>query len=81
MSGLKRDRTAEPVSRDEILRRERATFSVFPIFSLQKEGLATIPVDAQYAERDNLTYVHDVVSRAPTCAGNYYRRACLDFKL
>ena len=47
MSGLARDGTAQPVSRDEIFRRERDTEI---IFRLPRGGLATITVDAQSAK-------------------------------
>ena len=60
MGGLTRERTAEPVSRDQILRRERVQGKLvsFPLLSSPQAGLATVPVDAQFAERDEYQYTH-----------------------
>ena len=61
MSGLTRDRTAEPNSRDRTLRRERGQgkFHFFPDCSADhKQDWQPYPVDAQFAESDDHTHTH-----------------------
>ena len=65
MSGLTRDGTAEPVLRDQILRREQE--QTISLFSCPRAGLATIyPVDALSAKCDDhvyiITYINAYVS-------------------
>ena len=54
MSGLARDRTAEPASRDQILRRERGQGKMYFPAQVNTSRIAAtiiIPVDAQSTER------------------------------
>ena len=59
MSRLKRDGTAEPVSRDQILRRERGQGKFyFPCSADHDQDLATISVGVQSAlQWDDHTYI------------------------
>ena len=61
MSGLARDGTTEPASRDQILRRERGQGkTIFPaqVNTNRIAATITIPVDAQLAERDSMHNIH-----------------------
>ena len=63
MSRLTRDGTAELVSRDEILRRERGHGKFhFSLFSSPRAGLAIYPVDPYSAETADHTYIHHIES-------------------
>ena len=75
MSGVTRDGTPEPVSRDQILRREHGEANSISLFSFAQDnrrelfflslyrwplvGAETIPVDAMSGERDDDTYAHN----------------------
>ena len=59
MSRLTRDGTAEPVSRDQILRRVRRQGNIhFPGSADPRAGLATFPVDPYSAAYDDHTDIH-----------------------
>ena len=61
MSGHARDGTAEPASRDQILRRERGQGKTAFLAQLTISRIAAttiIPVDAQPTERDNTHHIH-----------------------
>ena len=59
MSGLTRDGTAESVSRDQLLRRERGQGNIdFPCLAGHEQDWQPYPVDAQFAERGGHTYIH-----------------------
>ena len=59
MSGLTRDGTAEPNSRDQILRRERGQGKFrFLCSADHKQDWQPYPVDAQSAESDDHTHTH-----------------------
>ena len=61
MSGLTRDGTAEPNSRDQILRRERGQGKFrFPCSADHKKDWQPYPVDVQSAESDDHTHTHMV---------------------
>ena len=56
---LTRDGTAEPVSRDQILRRERGQGNVhFPCSADQEQDWQPYPVDPYSAICDDHTYMH-----------------------
>ena len=59
MSRLTRDRTAEPISRDRILRRVRGqgTF-IFPFSADHKQDWKPYPIDPYSAICDDHTYIH-----------------------
>ena len=55
---MARDRTAEPVSRDQILRRERGQGNIiFPCSAGHEQDWQPYPVDPYYAICDNHTYI------------------------
>ena len=59
MSRLTRDGTAEPVARDQILRRERGQGNInFICYAEHKQDWQPYPVDPSLAIRDNHT-LHD----------------------
>ena len=59
MSRLTRDGTAEPVSRDQILRHERGQGKFyFPCLADHDQGWKSYPVDPYSAKRDDHTYLH-----------------------
>ena len=59
MSGLTRDRTAEPVSRDQTLGRERGQGNIhFRCPAGYEQDWQPHPVDAQSALCDDFTYLH-----------------------
>ena len=62
MSGLTRDGTAEPVSRDQMLTRERGVGEMF-IFTVQLTTTSRIgKVDPYYATcYDDHTYIHIII--------------------
>ena len=58
MSRLTRDRTAEPVSRDQILRRERGQRNIhLPRSADHKQGWQPYPVGLYSATCDDCTYI------------------------
>ena len=59
MSRLTWDGTAEPVSRDQILRRERGMGNIhFPCSADHEQDWQLYPVDPYYAIGDDHTYIH-----------------------
>ena len=67
MSRLKRDGTAKPVSRDQILRRKRGQGNVhFPCSADREQDWQPYPVDPNSAICDNHTYIHNVPSEDKT---------------
>ena len=59
MSRLTRDRTAEPVSRDQILRRERGQGNImFPCSADHVQNWQIYPADPYYCYMCGHTYVH-----------------------
>ena len=76
MSRLTRDGTAEPVSRDQILRHARGQGNVhFPCSADHEQDWQPYPVDPYSAIRDDHTYIHTYILRGlqathrPTRAG------------
>ena len=62
MDALTRDWTAEPYSRDQILRRERGQGKFrFPFLADHKQDWQPYPVDAQSAESDDHNYPHSIM--------------------
>ena len=62
MSRLTRDGTAEPVSRDQILRRERGQENInFPCSADHEQDCQPYPVDPYYAVCDDYTYIHTYI--------------------
>ena len=61
MNRLTRDGTAEPVSRDQILRHARGQGNVhFPYLADHEQDWQPYPVDPYSAICDNQTYIHTV---------------------
>ena len=61
MSRLLRDGTAEPVSRDQILRRELGQGNIhFPCLADHKQGWKPYPVDPYSCYMCDHTYINDV---------------------
>ena len=59
MSRLTRDRTAEPVSRDQILRRERRQGNInFPCSANHEQDWQPYPVDPYSCYMCDHTYIH-----------------------
>ena len=67
MSRLTRDGTAEPVSRDQVLRRERGQGNIhFPCSADHEHDWQPYPVDPYSAICDDHTYIHTYCrTRAP----------------
>ena len=64
MSRLTRDETAEPVSRDQILRRERGQGkNHFPCSAGHEQDWQPCPVDPSLAMCDDNTYIHTYIRR------------------
>ena len=64
MSRLTRDETAEPVSRDEILRHARGQGNInFPCSAEHEQDWQPYPVDPYSAICDDHTYIHTFMSR------------------
>ena len=62
MSKLMQDGTAEPVSRDEIVRRQRGQGNVhFPCSADHEQDLQPYPVDPYSAICDDYTYIHTYI--------------------
>ena len=62
MSRLTRDGTAEPVSRDQILRHARGKGDVhFPCSADHEQDWQPYPVDPYYAICDDDTYIHTYI--------------------
>ena len=57
MNRLTRDGTAEPVSRDQILRHARGQGNIFPCSADHEQDWHPYPVDPYSAIRDDHTYV------------------------
>ena len=67
MSRLTRDGTAEPVSQDQILRRERGQGNIiFPSSADHEQDWQFFPVDPSLAIRDDYTYIHTYITTAGT---------------
>ena len=67
MSRLTRDGTAEPVSRDQILRRERGQGNInFPCSADHKQDWQPYPVDPYSAICDDHTYIHTYIHTVST---------------
>ena len=65
MSGLARGGTAEPVSRDQILRHARGQGNIyFPCSADHEEDWQPYPVDPYSAICDDHTYIHTQILRA-----------------
>ena len=65
MSRLTRDGTAEPVSRDQILRRERGQGNIdFPCSADHEQDWQPYPVDPSLAMCDDHTYIYTYIHRA-----------------
>ena len=63
MSRLTRDGTVEPVSRDQILRRERGEVKInFPYLADNEQDEQPYPVDLYSAMCDENTYIHTAES-------------------
>ena len=63
MSRLTRDGTAEPVSRDQILRHARGQGNVhFPCSADHEQDWQPYPVDPYSAIRDDHTYIHTYIN-------------------
>ena len=61
MSRLTRDGTAEPVSRDQILRHARGPGNIyFPCSADHEQDWQLYPVDPYSAICDDHTYIHDI---------------------
>ena len=58
MSGLTRNRTAEPVSRDQILRRERRRKIYFSCSADHEQDWQPYPVDPNFAVSDDHTVLY-----------------------
>ena len=70
MSRLTRDGTVEPVSRDQILRRERGQGNInFPSSADHEQDWQPCPVDAYSAMCDNHTNIHTVGTVLCTSTG------------
>ena len=66
MSGLARDGTAEAVSRDQILRRERGQGNInFPCSADQEQDWQPYPVDPYSAISDDYTLIHTYMHAVP----------------
>ena len=62
MSRLTRDGTAEPVSRDQILRHERGQGNIhFPCSTDHEQDWQHCPVDPYSAICDDHTYIHTII--------------------
>ena len=67
MSRLTRDGTAEPVSRDQILRHARGQGNIhFPCSADHEQGWQPYPVDPYFAICDDHTYIHTLTFRPPS---------------
>ena len=72
MSRLTRDGTAEPVSRDQILRHARGQRNVhFPYSADHEQDWQPYPVDPYSAICDDHTYIHTYLSNIHTEVSNY----------
>ena len=67
MSRLTRDGTAEPVSRDQILRQARGQGNInFPCSADDEQDWQPYPVDPYSAICDDHTYIHTAAASQPT---------------
>ena len=81
MSRLTRDGTAEPVSRDQILRHARGQGNVyFPCSADHEQDWQPFPVDPYSAICDDHAYIHTVDPRLLPL-GNTQRVSCLNKNL
>ena len=85
MSRLTRDGTAEPVSRDQILRHARGQGNVhFPCSADHEQDRQPYPVDPYSAICDDHTYIHTYIHTGSTtafdssweCSSQVCRRSC-----
>ena len=68
MSRLTRDETAEPVSRDQILRHARGQGNInFPCSADHEQDWQPYPVDPYSAIYDDHTYIHTTLGHAECC--------------
>ena len=66
MSRLTRDGTAEPVSRDQILRHARGQGNIhFPCSADHEQDWQPYPVDPYSAICDDHTYIHTYIEHKP----------------
>ena len=75
MSRLTRDGTAEPASRDQILRHERGQGNInFPCSADHEQDWQPYPVDPYSAicDDDDRTYIHTYINGA-TVKKNYFK--------
>ena len=71
MSRLTRDGTAKPVSRDQILRRERGQGNIhFPCSAVHEQDWQPYPVDPYTCYMCDYTYVHETHRRTPDGNGD-----------
>ena len=71
MSRLTRDGTAEPVSRDQILRHARGQGNVhFPCSADHEQDWQPYPVDPYSAICDDHTYIHTYIHTVVACTLN-----------
>ena len=70
MSRLTRDRTAEPVSRDQVLRHARGQENInFPCSADHEQDWQPYPVDPYSAICDDHTYIHTYIHLLHTRSG------------
>ena len=75
MSVLTRDGTAEPASRDQILRREQGQGNIhFPCSADHEQDWQPYPVDPYSAIRDDHTLIHDQYARVEKEKNKYANR-------
>ena len=83
MSRLTRDGTAEPVSRDQILRHARGQGNIFPCSADHEQDWQPYPVDSYSAICNDHTYIHTYIHteerftstrmiRGPTMSNSWY---------
>ena len=77
MSKLTRDGTAEPVSRDQILRRERRQVNIqFPCSADHVQDWQPYPVDPYSCFMCDHTYIHTAILHLPVARRRQKPRAC-----
>ena len=81
MGRLTRDGTAEPVSRDQILRHARGQGNVhFPCSADHEQDWQPYPVDLYSAVCDDHTYIHTYSSTSFPAEGVDARKVCIGSK-
>ena len=72
MSRLTRDGTAEPVSRDQILRHARGQGNIhFPCSADHEQDWQPYPVDPYSAICDDYTYIHTYIHTLPSAMTSF----------